>query len=219
MTAASNEGAAKTVSHLNQSQLLISRLLSDAGNGTLHGPEQLVTAFYPELKRMAAAKMRSQRAGHTWRPTELVSELYLELVKIEALRPVKSNDQREKSAFFSLAAQAMHWLLVRHTRRLSWKVHREEIPASLPDSSPGAHQLTELDELLGDLAAIDPQLRLVVELRVFEGLSIEECTGRLGCSISTVTRNWRFAKRWLQSRLGPGDAPSEVANAQVAEDG
>ena len=58
------------MSHLNQSQLLIWRVLSDAGNGTLHGPEQLVNAFYPELKRLAAAKMRSQRAGHTWRPTE-----------------------------------------------------------------------------------------------------------------------------------------------------
>ena len=71
----------------SQSQRLISRVVSDASNGTLHGPEQLVDAFYPELKRLAAAKMRRQPADHTWRPTELVSELYLELVKIDALGP------------------------------------------------------------------------------------------------------------------------------------
>ena len=155
----------------SQSQRLISRVVSDASNGTLHGPEQLVDAFYPELKRLAAAKMRRQPADHTWRPTELVSELYLELVKIDALRPVKSGDERERSAFFALAGQAMHWLLVRHTRRLSWKADREEIPASLADSAPGAHKLTELEDLLEGLAAIDAQLRSVVELRVFEGLS------------------------------------------------
>lgn len=214
MTGAFDAGAAKKMSQLNQSQLLISRLISDAGNGTLHGPEQLVDAFYPELKRLAAARMRRQHTGHSWGPTELVSELYLELVKIKALRPVKSNDQREKSAFFSLAARAMRWLLVRHTRRLAWQVDRQEISASLPDSTPGADELTELDELLNDLTAIDPQLRSVVELRVFEGLSIEECANRLGCSISTVTRNWRFARRWLQSRMGPSGPGADVAEGE-----
>lgn len=196
------------MSQLNANQQLISRVISDATNGTLHGPEQLVDAFYPELKRLAAAKMRRQPAGHTWRPTELVSELYLELVQINALRPVKSKDQREKSAFFALAGQAMHWLLIRRTRRLSWRVELQELPISLADSSPGAHKLAELDNLLDSLAGIDNQLRSVVELRVFEGLSMEECADRLGCSVSTVTRNWRFAKRWLQNRLVPAENPS-----------
>jgi RNA polymerase sigma factor (TIGR02999 family) len=189
------------MSDLNESQQLISRAVSDATNGTIEGPERLIDAFYPELKRLAAAKMRRQPAGHSWRPTELVSELYLELVKVNALRPVRSKDQREKSAFFALASQAMHWLLVRHTRRLSWKAEIQELPAALADLSPGVHLLAELDDMLDELAAVDPQLRSVVELRVFEGASIEECANRLGCSVATVTRNWRFAKRWLQNRL------------------
>ena len=199
------------MSDLNLSQKLITHAVSAAASGTLEGPEQLIDAFYPELKRLAAAKMRRQPVDHTWRPTELVNELYLELVKVNALRPVRSKDEREKSAFFALASQAMHWLLVRHTRRLSWKAELEELSVSLVDSSPGAHLLSELDDVLDGLAAIDPQLRSVVELRVFEGLSIEECAERLGCSVSTVTRNWRFAKRWLQNRLAPGVARSGVA--------
>ncbi len=202
------------MSDLNLSQKLISRAVSDATSGTLEGPEQLIDAFYPELKRLAAAKMRRQPAGHTWRPTELVNELYLELVKVSALRPVRSKDEREKSAFFALASQAMHWLLVRHTRRLSWKADSEELSVSLADSSPGAHLLSELDDVLDGLAAIDPQLRSVVELRVFEGLSIEECAERLGCSVSTVTRNWRFAKRWLRNQLAPGVARSGAAGEE-----
>jgi RNA polymerase sigma factor (TIGR02999 family) len=200
---------------LSESQQLISRAVSDATNGTLEGAEQLIDAFYPELKRLAAARMRRQPADHTWRPSELVNELYLELIKVNALRPVRSKDQREKSAFFALAGQTMQWLLVRHTRRLSWRADVEELSPSLADSSPGAHMLAELDNVLDGLTAIDPQLRSVVELRVFEGLSIEECGQRLGCSVSTVTRNWRFAKRWLQNRLSPGRASAvEAAGAE-----
>ena len=186
------------------SQERITRALSDAANRTLSGPEQLIEAFYPELKRLAASKMRRQSAEHTLQPTALVNELYLELLKVNALRSVKAQDSREKSAFFALAGQVMHWLLVRHTRRLSWQAEMQELPESLADSSAGLHRLAELDRLLGQLATVDPQLRTVVELRVFEGLSIEECSERLGCSVSTITRNWRYAKLWLRDRLGPG---------------
>jgi len=188
---------------LTASQQRLARAISDATNGTLSGPEQLIEAFYPELKRLAVSKMRREAVGHTWQPTALVNELYLELIKAKALRPVKPKDPREKSAFFALAGQVMHWLLVRHARRLSWKVEMQKLPASLADASPGVHTLTELDDLLARLEAIDPQLRAVVDLRVFEGLSIEECSERLGCSVSTVSRNWRYARLWLQSRLAP----------------
>src|SRR5690349_1478324 len=104
------------------SQQRLSRALSDAANQTLSGPEQLIEACYPELKRLAASKMRNQAPDHTLQPTALVNELYLELLKVNALRSVKSQDPRERSAFFALAAQVMHWMLVRHTRRLSWQV-------------------------------------------------------------------------------------------------
>ena len=100
----------------------------------------------------------------------------------------------------------MHWLLVRHTRRLSWHIEMQELPESLADPSAGIQRLTELDQLLGSLAEVDPQLRTVVELRVFEGLSIEETSERLGCSVSTITRNWRYAKLWLRNRLAPDAA-------------
>ena len=194
------------------SQERITRALSDAANRTLSGPEQLIEAFYPELKRLAASKMKREAADHTLQPTALVNELYLELLKVNALRSVKSQDPRQKSAFLALAGQVMHWLLIRHTRRLSWHVEMAELPESLADSSAGIQRLTELDRLLGQLGAVDPQLRTIVELRVFEGLSIEECSERLGRSVSTITRNWRYAKLWLRDRLDPDGAAAEATD-------
>jgi RNA polymerase sigma factor (TIGR02999 family) len=183
----------------------ISRLVTDATNGALAGPDQLVQAFYPELKRIAAARMRRERYDHTWQPTVLVNELYLELVKIKALRPVQPEDPQQKLAFLALAARVMHWLLVRHTRPLSWKAKQEELTFALALDTPGADSMAQLEDLLDKLADIDPQLRSVVELRVFEGLTVEEIAGRLGCSPRTVTRNWTFARHWLQNLLFPGE--------------
>jgi DNA-directed RNA polymerase specialized sigma24 family protein len=47
---------------------------------------QLVELFYPELRRLAAARMRSERTEHTLQATALINEVYLELLKINQLR-------------------------------------------------------------------------------------------------------------------------------------
>jgi DNA-directed RNA polymerase specialized sigma24 family protein len=45
-------------------------------------------------------------------------------------------------------------------------------------------------------------LESVTEIeRALEGLSIEEIADKLGCATATVTREWRFARTWLQSEL------------------
>ena len=182
----------------------IARVVQDAANGTLSGPDELIEAFYPELKRLASTRMRAAAPGLSWQPTLLVNELYLELVKMKALRPVHPLDAVEKSAFFALAGQVMRWLLVRHVRLLSWKASKQEVSASLAERSPGVESVAQLDDLLAKLSAIDPQLRTVVELRVFEGLSIGESAERLGVSSRTVNRHWKFARIWLQHHLFPG---------------
>ena len=55
-----------------------------------------------------------------------------------------------------------------------------------------------MEDALARLAAVDPRLRAVVEMKVFEGLTGDEIAQRLGCSRGTVSNCWRFAQRWLQ---------------------
>ena len=62
--------------------------------------------------------MSRERPEHTWQPSALVNELYMELVKSHQLR-VSGNEARdEKAAFFGLASHIM-WLplFVREIRR------------------------------------------------------------------------------------------------------
>jgi DNA-directed RNA polymerase specialized sigma24 family protein len=129
---------------------------------------QLVELFYPELWRLAAAHMKSERADHTWQPTVLVNELYLELIKIRALRASDSDGEAERAAFLSLAAHLMKRLLIHHARPLSRRAGKDEM-VDFPDARmAGPDALAEVDQALTRLASINPKLRTVVELRVFE---------------------------------------------------
>jgi len=174
----------------------VARLMTSFRNGDHEAAGRLVELFYPELRRIAAARMRSERPDHTLQPTALVHQLYLELVKVKALRPASSDGADEKAAFLGLAAYLMKRLLIHHARPLSKRAEKAELP-----DLPGPHSedsLLEIDDVLSRLAAINPALRQVVELRVFEGLTREEIARKIGCGTATVARHWSFARNWLE---------------------
>jgi RNA polymerase sigma factor (TIGR02999 family) len=177
--------------------------MADFRNGDHEAAAQLVELFYRELKRIAAARMRSERLDHTLQPTAVVHELYLELVKVKALRPANLDGADEKAAFLGLAAFLMKRLLIHHARPLSRRAEKAELP-DLPGAHPAEHSLLEIDDVLNRLAAINPALRQVVELRVFEGLTREEIAEKMGCGTATVARHWNFARHWLEEALAGG---------------
>ena len=175
----------------------LGQLLADFRRGDRDAAGELVELLYPELRRLAASKMNKERAGHTWEPTVLVNELYLELEKSRSLR-LSEGAQGDKAAFFGLAGFLMNRLLVQHARRLYKRVEKVELMDDVSIDSPGAETLVRLDHLLSRLAEIDPKFRTVVELRVFEGLTGDEIAERMGCSRRTASSYWNFAKTWLQ---------------------
>jgi RNA polymerase sigma factor (TIGR02999 family) len=59
-----------------------------------------------------------------------------------------------------------------------------------------------VDEALSRLAAIDPALAEVVELRYFGGLGEQETAAELGVSVRTVSRRWQVARLYLARELG-----------------
>jgi RNA polymerase sigma factor (TIGR02999 family) len=183
-----------------------SRLMSAFRRGDREAGGALADLFYPELRRLAAAKMRGERSTHTWQPTALVHELYLELVKVRALGQ-SGGSEEEKAAFLGLAGHMMKRLLIHHARPLYRRAERVEISddAAPPDTS--AESLQDVEDALTRLAGVDPRLRTVVEMKVFEGLTGDEIAQRLGCSRGTVSNCWSFAQRWLQEEWAPGRRP------------
>jgi RNA polymerase sigma factor (TIGR02999 family) len=180
---------------------VISKLMRAFRHGDRAAGGELADLFYLELRRLAAAKMKGERSAHTWQPTDLVHELYLQLVKVRALRD--SGSEGDRAAFLGLAGHMMKRLLIHHARPLYRRTGRVEISdEALLDSN--AESLQEVEDALARLAAVDPRLRTVVEMKVFEGLTGDEIARQLGCSRGTVSNCWRFAQRWLQEEWAPG---------------
>ena len=179
----------------------VARLMASFREGDQDAAGRLVELFYPELRRIAAARMRAERKDHTLQPTAVVHQLYLELVKVKALRPAGSDGANEKAAFLGLAAYLMKQLLIHHARPLSKRVGKAELPDLAALHSSAEQSLVEIEDVLNRLGVINPALRRVVELRVFEGLTREEIAREMGCGTATVARHWSFARNWLEGAL------------------
>ena len=61
--------------------------------------------------------------------------------------------------------------------------------------------LLALDESLSRLSKVDQRQAEVVELLYFSGMTAQETARALQVSESTVRREWRVARAWLQSEV------------------
>ncbi|MFN7933645.1 MAG: ECF-type sigma factor [Bryobacteraceae bacterium] len=173
----------------------ITLLLQSIGRGDRAAEAQLLEAVYAELRRLAASKLRAERANHTLQPSALVNEVYLRIVN----GPVTSKD---RSHFFSLAASVMRNILVDHARsrkakRRDWGTrvdlqHAGIVPSSRTDD------ILSLDSALAELAKLNHRHSEVVHLHFFAGLTFEEIGEALGISSRTAKRDWDMARAWLQ---------------------
>ncbi len=177
-------------------------LLKQFHAGRKSAADELFSRLYPELRRLAARHMRREGKDHSWQPTALVNELYLELLRNKALD--QGYDDSQRAAFLGLAGFLMNRLLVLHSRPLRHRVQQVDLSAvdlSLPQKAPTPENLQVVESLLDNLAGVDPKIRSVVEMRVFEGKTHEEIAEQLGCSVRTVGGCWSFARRWLEKEL------------------
>jgi RNA polymerase sigma factor (TIGR02999 family) len=166
----------------------------------------LLPELYKELRRLAGALTVKLQPGQTLQPTALVHEAYLRLVGGQ------DPGWEGRRHFFGAAARAMREILIEQARRKDSRKHgggarRVELSEGLALIEPPADDLLALDELIEQLRAEKPHLAEVVQLRYYTGLSVEETAAVVGRSVSTVVREWRFARAWLAARLGQGAPP------------
>ena len=162
---------------------------------------ELADLVYPELKRIAAARMRQERPGHTLQATAVVNELFIRLMK------TADTDFATRSQFFAVAATIMRHILVDHARgKHRQKRDGERVPlddATVAALQPPGTNMLALDEALGGLEAVDARKAKVFELRFFVGLSDQEVAEMMGVTAMTINRDYRAAKAWVGSALTP----------------
>lgn len=185
----------------------LTALLDAARRGDAAAAEAVWPLVYPELRRIAHARLRGPGAP-SLATEELLHEGFLRLAQSPAAPLV---DRRH---FYALAAKAMRHIVIDHLRRrqaqarggdwqaLSWDTAM--VDAAAPEAD--TERLLALDTALAALTSLDPQLAQLVELRFFGGYTEAEAAQALGVAERTVRRHWSKARAFLLVQLdGPRD--------------
>jgi RNA polymerase sigma factor (TIGR02999 family) len=180
----------------------ITRLLRLWAGGDPEALDRLMPIVYERLRQLARQRLRAEGSACSLDTTALVHEAYLRLV--DSPTP----NLRDRGHFLGLASRVMRHLLVDHARAR----HAEKRGGGLrsPKVEPlmwiperDLDRVTELDEALQRLEALDARQCRILEQRYFGGLTLDEIAEALGVSLATVKRELRSARAWLALELGP----------------
>jgi RNA polymerase sigma factor (TIGR02999 family) len=175
----------------------ITALLQEWRSGDQAAIDSVCAELYKELHSMAARYLRAESGGRTLQATALVHEVYLKL------RSVQKIDWEARGQFLAVVARMMRNMLVDAARKRAVRGRGAvdaELAANLEKPDDGLNML-DLDMALDKLAVQSPRSARVVELRFFGGLDAAECAEALHVSLSTVEREWRYGRAWLQSAI------------------
>ena len=156
----------------------------------------LFSALDEELRRIAAAKLRSER--HTSLSTgDLVNEAVIRLSKLTVM------ELHGRAHILALASRLMHRVLIDAARKRS-AAKRGDTPITLCTDIADWEipiDLLELEMALAELEDLDPERSRIVEMRFFGGMNSADIAEVLGMSQPTVKRRWTATRAWLHDRL------------------
>ncbi len=168
------------------------------------GMDALPTEVYRELRVIAHAQLRSQRADATLNTTALVNEAYVKLGPRQRL-------WQDRKHFYATMARVMRQVTVDLARKQNARKRDGGTRVDLEHLEQGQMEWREIadliaiDEAMNQLGRLDPRLEQVLELRFFAGMSPGDVAEVMGLSVATVKRDMRAARAFLSSELEPGD--------------
>jgi RNA polymerase sigma-70 factor, ECF subfamily len=157
--------------------------------------DHVMAQMYRDLRRLAAYYLSGESQAHTMQPTALVHEAYLRLGGVRNL------DWKGRAHFISVVTQIMRNILVDHARSRKAAKRDPERLELREERGCDLLDLLAVDEALTEMSSAYERCARIVELRFFGDLEFAEIADVLGVSLSTVERDWRFARAWLQERI------------------
>lgn len=175
-------------------------VLSIPGEKARETLDELFSAAYEELRRIAASLKRGDRSA-TLNPTALVNETWLKLSRARGLQ-LESRLHLKR-----VAARAMRYILADAARRRPSSNHGDnEEPvfvtfSDFPQPVKCDKQFLALHDALDELERVDSRQATVVECRYFGGFDVAELVEFLQVSEKTINRDWKAARAWLAAEI------------------
>jgi RNA polymerase sigma factor (TIGR02999 family) len=148
-----------------------------------------------------AASWRARGPGASLGATSLLHEAYLDIAQRDGM------DFPDRARFLTYAARVMRGVIIDGLRRRqAWKngggfemTTIDGKDMGLPSSD--ADEIERLGQALDELAAVEPEIAQVVELKFFCGFTFTEIANLRGVSERTVQRHWDKARIYLRHAL------------------
>lgn len=180
-------------------------LLHQAHAGDSAAGDQAYALLYPELLKIARARLRVHQAPTMLDTQALVHESFLRFVQGA---PVALQSRKH---FYAYAAKAMRHIVIDFVRRAQAQRRGGEWQQVTCDTafmsdlpSADATPVLDVERALAALEAVDPPLAELVELRFYGGYTDAEAAQALGVSERTVRRQWDKARAFLLVEMQAG---------------
>lgn len=180
----------------------ITQLLERVRAGDGAARDEVFSAAYQELQRLARARLRDGGRNTVLETTSLVHECYLRFIGAGELR---AEDRR---AFFAYASQVMRSLILNSVRERQAQRRgggaqqltlSTELEAGLADDKEEG--ILKVHEALEVLERADPRLAQVALMRYFGGYTDQEIAETLDVAERTVRRDWERARLILKEAI------------------
>ena len=190
-------------STVQQHDAPLTELLQLAAQGERSALDQVFAVLYPELRKIAHSRLRTQGGVAHLGTTALVHESFLRLIDSAQLQLT------DRKHFFTYAAKTMRNIIIDFAREhLADRrgggvkpLHLDNELDSRIGGDAGDSTLIEINDSLLALEAVDPDLAQIVEMRYFAGYSEAEVAELLGTSTRTVRRQWKKARAVLLASM------------------
>lgn len=185
----------------------ITELLIRSSGGQAEALQELYARLYPDIKRVARARLAQSGGVSGLNTTALVHEGFLRMAEQEGLQGVS------RGQFFAYVGQVLRSVVIDFLRSqgrdkrggeavMVTLSHAEAEPAALSSAT----DMLAVDRALARMREIDVPLYELIEMQAFTGLSIAELAELRGVSTRTINRDLIKARALLQMLLG--DAPN-----------
>ncbi len=182
--------------------LYLTELVHRAQDGDREAADALYAATYADLRRIAHSRLRVFNRPTLLDTGSLVHESFIRFAEASHL------ELEGRSHFMHWAARTMRSIIVDFARRrLTDRRGRGAAHVAIDgDFEPAAEsrgeaEIVEVHQALERIAAVDPRLTRVVEMKYFAGMTEPEIAQALGVTERTVRRDWQKARLLLRDAL------------------
>jgi RNA polymerase sigma factor (TIGR02999 family) len=193
----------------------ITHCLHEWQSGSHKAETALYELVFPNLCRLARYILKAEHSRHDLEPRDLVNQVYLRLTA------AKKVDWQNRRHFFAVAGRAMrrHVIDCARRRHKVESVALESVAHLLTHDSADLDMLIHVRNLLDQLERINPNWRMIVELKYYLGFTDTEAAQRMGIKLRTMQRMLTDVKQCLYECGGGGRQLGRTVTPEATRSG